>query len=189
MPPTFAKPQKRPRPAKRTQTGKIVLRVDSSARLDSRVSATRAIADALCAKFAAEGANVVTRDLARRPPSLLTDAWIEHAPLPRDDLYYELGDETTVEEKAEREAREMKRRELMEESDEYLVELLSADVLVIGAPLYNFSVPASLKAWIDLVVRDKRTVRDTREGPIPLLKVRSIHWSPYDRVGVVNAVP
>ena len=82
MPPTFAKPQKRPRPAKRTQTGKIVLRVDSSARLDG-ASATRAIADALCAKFAAEGANVVTRDLARRPPSLLTDAWIEHAPLPR----------------------------------------------------------------------------------------------------------
>ena len=34
-----------------------------------------------------------------------------------------------------------------------VAEIMAADVIVIGAPIYNFSVPAALKAWIDLVAR------------------------------------
>lgn len=42
-------------------------------------------------------------------------------------------------------------------SDELVDELLASDVLVIGAPMYNFSIPSTLKAWIDQVVRVGRT--------------------------------
>jgi FMN-dependent NADH-azoreductase len=48
---------------------------------------------------------------------------------------------------------------------ELLDELLEADMLVIGAPMYNFSIPQPLKAWIDRVVMPGRTFQYTAEGP------------------------
>ena len=55
-------------------------------------------------------------------------------------------------------------------SDELVAELMAADILVIGAPIYNFSVPASLKAWIDLIARVRLTFRYTNKGPVGLLE-------------------
>lgn len=55
-------------------------------------------------------------------------------------------------------------------SNELTNELLEADVLVIGAPIYNFSVPASLKAYFDLVARAGLTFKYTENGPEGLLK-------------------
>lgn len=55
-------------------------------------------------------------------------------------------------------------------SDELVQELMAADILVIGAPIYNFSVPATLKAWIDLIARVRLTFRYTENGPEGLLK-------------------
>ena len=55
-------------------------------------------------------------------------------------------------------------------SDELVAELAAADVLVIGAPIYNFSIPATLKAWIDLVARPRLTFRYTKNGPEGLMK-------------------
>ena len=49
-------------------------------------------------------------------------------------------------------------------SDTLTEELLAADILVLGAPMYNFNVPASLKAWIDYVVRPGRTFRRVTNG-------------------------
>ena len=49
-------------------------------------------------------------------------------------------------------------------SDELTDELLSAATVVIGAPMYNFTVPASLKAWIDYVVRPGKTFRRVATG-------------------------
>ena len=46
-------------------------------------------------------------------------------------------------------------------SDQAIDELMAADVIVIGAPMHNFSIPSALKAWIDHVVRTGRTVRYT----------------------------
>src|SRR5579863_3147449 len=46
-----------------------------------------------------------------------------------------------------------------------LEEFLSADVIVIGAPLYNFSLPSQLKAWIDRIAIKGRTFRYTAQGP------------------------
>ena len=65
------------------------------------------------------------------------------------------------------------------ESDQLVDELIAADVLLIGAPLYNFGMPAALKAWIDQIVRPGRTV-DINEGNllepyVPLLADRQRH--------------
>ena len=49
-------------------------------------------------------------------------------------------------------------------SDVLVDELLAADILVVGMPMYNFTVPASFKAWIDLIVRPHRTFRRTGPG-------------------------
>lgn len=49
-------------------------------------------------------------------------------------------------------------------SDAYIAQLESADILVITSPIYNFSVPASLKAWIDQITRAGRTFRYTGPG-------------------------
>ena len=55
-------------------------------------------------------------------------------------------------------------------SDELVDEVLAADVLVIGAPIYNFSVPASLKAYFDLIARAGLTFKYSETGPIGLLE-------------------
>lgn len=54
-------------------------------------------------------------------------------------------------------------------SDELVRELKEADVLVIGVPVYNFSIPAALKAWIDMIARARLTFRYTDNGPRGLL--------------------
>src|SRR5688572_20945363 len=55
-----------------------------------------------------------------------------------------------------------------EQSETLINELLDADVVVIGAPMYNFSIPSQLKAWIDRVAQAGRTFRYTAEGPVGL---------------------
>jgi len=52
----------------------------------------------------------------------------------------------------------------------YMDELFAADVLVIGAPMYNLSIPTPLKAWIDRVAVAGKTFRYTATGPEGLLK-------------------
>ena len=47
-------------------------------------------------------------------------------------------------------------------------EFLASDVVVIGAPMYNFSVPTQLKSWLDLVLRAGHTFKYTPEGPVGL---------------------
>ena len=51
----------------------------------------------------------------------------------------------------------------------YMQELLDADIIVIGAPMYNFSIPSQLKAWIDRVVVAGKTFRYGPNGPEGLL--------------------
>jgi FMN-dependent NADH-azoreductase len=55
-------------------------------------------------------------------------------------------------------------------SEIYIGELEAADWVVIGTPMNNFSVPSTLKAWIDHIVRIRRTFRSTPEGKIGLLR-------------------
>ena len=54
-------------------------------------------------------------------------------------------------------------------SDQLVDELLAADIIVLGAPMWNLSIPASLKAWIDLIVREGRTFEFSANGVVPLI--------------------
>lgn len=66
--------------------------------------------------------------------------------------------------------RSREQREQLARSDALVRELAAAELLVIGMPIYNFSVPASLKAWVDMVARAQLTFRYTEDGPVGLLK-------------------
>jgi FMN-dependent NADH-azoreductase len=56
------------------------------------------------------------------------------------------------------------------ESDALVAELKAADVLLIGAPMYNFAVPSQLKSWFDHIARAGVTFRYTATGPEGLLR-------------------
>ncbi|WP_312905895.1 FMN-dependent NADH-azoreductase [Stutzerimonas nitrititolerans] len=104
--------------------------------------------------------SVTYRDIGQNPPSFIDHDWIASA-------------FTSVE------RREPWMRNALAESDQLVDELIAADVLVIGTPLYNFSMPAALKAWVDQVVRLGRTVEVDESKPIdpyvPLLAERPRH--------------
>lgn len=57
----------------------------------------------------------------------------------------------------------------LKRSDELTDELLAADVLVLAAPMYNFAIPSTLKAWLDHVLRAGVTFKYTETGPQGLL--------------------
>ena len=59
-------------------------------------------------------------------------------------------------------------------ADRLIEELEAADTIVLAAPMYNFSIPSTLKAWIDHVARAGRTFRYTAGGPEGLLKGKKV---------------
>ncbi|HEX4582927.1 MAG TPA: NAD(P)H-dependent oxidoreductase [Acidobacteriaceae bacterium] len=93
---------------------------------------------------------VVYRDLAALPPAPISQAWVHAAFTPTDSR--------TAEQKA-----------LLAPSDELIQELHTADEIVIGVPMHNFSIPSSLKLWIDQIVRSGRTFAYGASGAEGLL--------------------
>ena len=122
-----------------------LLRVDASMR--RAASTSRALSDELVGALAPE--EIVRRDLADGI-ELIDEAWIE--------ANFTAPDERT---EAQRDA--------LAYSDGLVEELERADEIVIGVPIYNFGVPAALKAWIDQIARAKRTFRYGPDGPEGLL--------------------
>ena len=59
-------------------------------------------------------------------------------------------------------------------SERLVAQFLSADVVVIGAPFYNFTIPTQLKAWIDRIAQPGRTFRYTANGPEGLAKGKTV---------------
>lgn len=59
-------------------------------------------------------------------------------------------------------------------SEKLVSQFLAADVVVIGAPFYNFSIPTQLKAWIDRLAQPGRTFRYTASGPEGLAKGKTV---------------
>ena len=59
-------------------------------------------------------------------------------------------------------------------SDTLIAELEAADVIVMTAPMYNFGIPSSLKAWIDRIARAGRTFSYSENGPVGLLKNKQV---------------
>ncbi|MEP1329671.1 NAD(P)H-dependent oxidoreductase [Pseudophaeobacter sp.] len=123
-----------------------VLHIDSSARSENSV--TRGLSAEITARLNAD--HVIRRDLAT-PLPLLDEAWI--------GANFTPADQRTDDQKA-----------LLAQSDALIAELKQADTIVIGTPIYNFSVPSTLKAWIDLVARVGVTFSYTDNGPIGLLE-------------------
>ncbi|MEL6452940.1 MAG: NAD(P)H-dependent oxidoreductase [Pseudomonadota bacterium] len=120
------------------------LHIDSSARTTGSVTRD------LSARIAAQlGGDVIRRDLAQALPQI-SEAWVGANFTPADQ-------------------RDATQRDTLALSDTLVEELKSADTIVIGVPVYNFGVPAALKAWIDLVARAGVTFRYTETGPVGLL--------------------
>jgi FMN-dependent NADH-azoreductase len=59
-------------------------------------------------------------------------------------------------------------------SEQLVSQFLAADVVVIGAPFYNFSIPTQLKAWIDRIAQPGRTFQYTANGPEGLAKGKTV---------------
>ncbi|KIN65313.1 FMN-dependent NADH-azoreductase [Sulfitobacter noctilucae] len=124
-----------------------ILRIDSSANLTSSV--TRRLTDQIVAKLGTS--NIVIRDLAKSGLPQIDNAWTAAGITPKT--------ERTADQHA-----------ALAQSDALIAEIRTADTLVIGIPIYNFSVAASLKAWIDLICRAGETFQYTATGPVGLLK-------------------
>ncbi|MEL6829196.1 MAG: NAD(P)H-dependent oxidoreductase [Pseudomonadota bacterium] len=125
-----------------------ILRIETSARAEGSLS--RELTDRLINRLSDAQTHIVTRDVGKTPPSIITEAWIQANFTP---------DET----------RSIEQREMLGESDTLISELETADTIVIGLPMYNFGVPAAFKAWIDQVARARRTFQYTANGPEGLL--------------------
>ena len=104
------------------------------------------------------GGQVVVRELAKTTLPFVDLPWIAGAYTP-----------------AEQHSPEMK--QALAISNELIAELQAADHIVIGAPMYNFAVPAILKAWIDHVVRVNVTFTPQYEGLLKGKKVTVIQAS------------
>lgn len=68
------------------------------------------------------------------------------------------------------EQRDAQQNARAEQDQALIAELLAADVVVVGAPMYNFGVPAQLKAWIDAVTKAGVSFQYSAQGPVGLLK-------------------
>jgi FMN-dependent NADH-azoreductase len=124
--------------------------------LNSSASGTASVSRQLVARAVAElrvqdpDLRIVTRDLGTDPIPHLT---LESATALR-------GADPVNQEQAAAQAL----------SNELIGELKAADVIVIGAPMYNFGIPSTLKAWFDYVLRAGITFRYTESGSVGLLE-------------------
>ena len=130
-----------------------ILQLDASARpgfagTDAHGSVSRRLTQGFVRRWQAgqPGVTVTHRDVGAHPPSFIDQRWIASA-------FASPGQQQPW------------MRDVLAESDRLVDELIDADILVIGAPLYNFGMPAALKAWVDQIVRMGRTVEYDETHP------------------------
>jgi FMN-dependent NADH-azoreductase len=133
-----------------------VLHINSSVRQNGSLS--RQLGAEFVAKWqeANPSGTVITRDLAANPVPHLTEQMM--------GAYF-----TPAEQRNADQAHTIKT------SDALVDELLAADTIVIGAPMYNFSVTSGLKAWIDHVARVGRTFKYGANGPEGLVSGKKVY--------------
>lgn len=145
---------------------KRILHLDASARpgragIDPHGSVTRLLTRRVVDRWQTlrPDTAVTYRDVGAAPPAPVSAAWIEAAFAPEA-------------------AHAPWMDEVLAESDQLIEEVRAADALVLGVPLYNFSVPSAFKAWIDNIIRIGRTVivnPDSLDDPYtPLLADRPV---------------
>ena len=122
-----------------------ILKIDVSPRGDHSVS--RKLGQQLVEQLQQKnpGATVITRDLATTTIPFVDLPWIGAAYTPE-------------------EARTPEHKSALKISDEFIAEIKAADHILLTTPMYNFAVPAVLKAWIDHIVRVNVTFKTTPEG-------------------------
>ena len=101
------------------------------------------------------GATVVVRDVARDPLPHVDEDFVAALRSPEGP-------------------RTARQQAIIAKSDALIDELLKADVIVIAAPMYNFGIPSTLKAWIDYIARAGRTFRYSEKGPEGLVKGKKV---------------
>ncbi len=133
-----------------------ILQVNSSARAEG--SHSTKLANALVERLSATQpqAVVTVRDLGRTPHPMLDETALQALFTP-----------------AEQRTSEQAARVALD--DALIAEIQSADVVVLGVPMYNFGVPAQLKSWIDAISRAQVTFRYTEQGPEGLLKGKKVY--------------
>jgi FMN-dependent NADH-azoreductase len=124
---------------------KTILRIDASARHDG--SESRALTQRILDRLAPD--EVINRDLAASLPAIDAE-WLNANWTPEDQ-------------------RSDAQRETLALSDTLIQEVKSADTIVIGAPIYNFGIPATLKTWVDQIARAGITFKYSESGPQGLM--------------------
>jgi FMN-dependent NADH-azoreductase len=125
-----------------------VLKIDSSARLQD--SNSRIISQYLVEQL---NSQVVSRDLVKQPLPLINAADLM-------DLH------------GSKESASSSFQQHLDLSSTLIQELMDTDTLVLAAPIYNFSVPAVLKQWIDYVCRAGITFKYEATGPVGLTNIK-----------------
>ena len=128
-----------------------LLHIDASPRTVRSVTRKLSAAFITALRSHHPGLHVTHRDVGHHPPAFISDAWVGAAYAPADH------DDPAM-------------KGVLHHSDELTAELLACDTVVIASPMHNFTVSASLKAWIDQIVRTDMTFKLTEEGVIPLVK-------------------
>lgn len=133
-----------------------ILQITTSVRGDASES-TR-VTNQIVARLTAAnpGATIVRRDLGAQPHPLLDGAALGALFTPAD----------------QRTAEQLARVQL---DDALILEAQAADVIVLGAPMYNFAMPVQLKSWFDAIARAGVTFRYTETGPEGLLKNKKVY--------------
>jgi FMN-dependent NADH-azoreductase len=125
-----------------------ILHIDASARKGDSV--TRKLSAQLVSRLAGNNGEVTYRDLSEGLPFVDETKIAAYFTAP--------------------EARTDEHRLAIALSDTIVSELKNNDVVVMGVPIYNFSMPAAFKAWADLAARVGETFRYTESGPVGLLE-------------------
>ncbi|MDB5990244.1 MAG: FMN-dependent NADH-azoreductase [Herbaspirillum sp.] len=132
-----------------------ILHLNTSIR--SSGSHSRTLSGEFLGKLAAQGKDVVIeRDLAGQPVPHLDEATMGAFFTPADK-------------------RSPAQNQALELSDTLIAEVQAADSIVIGAPMYNFSISSGFKAWIDHVARAGVTFKYTEKGPVGLLQGKKVY--------------
>ena len=114
------------------------------------------------------GQNVLDELLTRSPGATVTVRDLARNPLPH------IGDDFVAATRSPNGPQTDEQRALLAQSDALVDELFAADMIVIAAPMINFTIPTNLKAWIDFVARAGRTFRYSEKGPQGLVTGKQV---------------
>ena len=139
-----------------------ILHIDTSARtFDTSRTSRNSLSRTLAASFREQwkkkivSTKFIYRDLGKNPPAFITEEWIAAA--------FTHDKQRTPEQNT-----------LLSLSNELIDEVVKADIILLSTPMYNYGMPATLKAWFDQVIRVNKTFTfDLNRGDFPLQPILS----------------